>query len=347
MFITPDYLHEPLYVITPIFNPIRYKSRWKHYQRFAAMVKAAGGVLVTVEASFGDRHHALDFGEDQHEQPIHGNAPTKATEFHKARSLNPHQYVKVRTESELWIKENLINIGISRLPSDWKYVAWIDADIAFARPNWVGETIHQLQHYKIVQMFSEAQDLDPSYHPIGHHLSFMHCYLADMEPEEDGYYYEGRKGKPYLWHPGFAWAARRDAIDSLGGLIDWAILGAGDKHMASALIGQGMISCHSKIHPAYKRLLREWEWRAETHIRRNVGVVEGLITHYWHGKKRDRKYKDRWKILVHNPYNPDIDIKKDWQGVWQLVDRLEPRSLTLRDDLRDYFRSRHEDSIDV
>jgi hypothetical protein len=37
------------------------------------------------------------------------------------------------------------------------------------------------------------------------------------------------------------------------------------------------------------------------------------------------------------------DIKRDWQGLWQLTDR----KIRLRDELRAYFRSRDEDSTGV
>jgi hypothetical protein len=354
---TPDYLHSPLYVIVPIFNPIRYKSRWKHYERFADHVKQSGGVLVTVEAAFGSRHHALQAGISQHEMPIYQEAPTKPTEFHKARTTEPHIYIRVRTDDEIWFKENLINIGISRLPEDWKYVAWVDGDVAFARPNWVGETIHQLQHYKLVQMFSESQDLGPRYASINHAQSFMSCHVKGIPrptPRTDTQTVPygsggvpGLPGKYILWHPGFAWAARREAIDELGGLVDFARMGAADNHMAHALIGCVEDSFHHGVHPNYRKRLLEWQWRCDRYIRRNVGYVSGLLIHYWHGRKVDRRYWDRWRVIVENQYNPDLDVKYDWQGLLQLADRGEPRSITLRDDARRYFRARNEDSIEL
>jgi hypothetical protein len=347
---TADYIHEPLYVVTTVFNPIRYKSRFKHYERFAAHVKASGGVLVTIEAAFGERHHAMQQGESQHGVQIYQRAPTKTTEFHKARSEDPHMYIRVRTDDELWIKENLINIAISRLPEDWKYVAWVDADVMFTRPNWVGETIHQLQHYKLVQMFSEAQDVGPRYASIGKARGFGFCHVKGMKPVDGrvlGSYGAKGKGGEILWHPGFAWAARREAIDELGGLIDYAIMGAADNHVAHALVGRVEKSHHQNVHPRYAEKLQEWQFRAEKHIRRNIGYVSGLLVHYWHGKKVDRRYWDRWRVLVDNQFNPDRDIKYDWQGMLQLVDRGETRSIALRDDARRYFRSRNEDSVDL
>jgi len=37
--------------------------------------------------------------------------------------------------------------AVARLPSDWKYVAWVDADVNFTNPHWVRVTVQQLQHY--------------------------------------------------------------------------------------------------------------------------------------------------------------------------------------------------------
>lgn len=329
MYRTPDSLNEDLYVVCPIFNPIRYKSRWKHYVRFAKHVVDSGAKLITVEAAFGQREFALK------DVAPHGEG---------------HVYVPLRTTTEVWIKENLINVGISRIPDpNWRKVAWIDGDVLFNRPNWVGETLHQLEHYQMVQMFSEVQDLNPDYSPASAiRNSFVNCFLsgAPLPSGPRAYYYDDKKRVKHFWHPGFAWAARREAIDALGGLFDQAILGAGDNHMAYALVGKVDKSCHPDLSPNYLHRLHEWQYRADAHIRQNIGCVSGLLTHMWHGKKTDRRYWDRWKILVGNQYDPAIDIKYDWQGLLQLVDRRQPRSIKLRDEIRKYFRERNEDSID-
>ncbi len=297
-----------LYVVTAISNACRYSSRYKLYENFAKMVADSGGVLVTVEAAFGNRPHVI------------------------TRPDNPY-HVQLRTSSELWHKENMINLGIQRLPENWEYVAWIDADVQFARHDWVNETLNQLQHFHVVQMFSKANDLDPDYEPFQRHIGFVYSYMHGLASRND---YSN-------WHPGFAWAARREAINHLGGLIDYAILGAADRHMAHALIGRVRQTIHSKLNQNYKNWLHIWEARAEKHIQRNIGYVPGVIQHYWHGKKRDRRYAERWHILVDNKYDPMLDLKHDHQGLWQLTDH----NINLRDDLRGYFRARDEDSIDI
>lgn len=296
-----------LYVVTPVSNPCRYQSRYRLYKQFEKMVTDAGAELYTIEAAMGNRPFAI------------------------TEENNP-RHIQLRTWSEIWHKENLINIAISRLPQDWEYVAWIDGDVAFARPDWVSETLNQLQHYHVVQMFSIAHDLNPNHESFQKHYGFVYSYLNNLKGNKD---YSN-------WHPGFAWAARKSAIDHLGGLIDYAILGAADRHMAFALAGRVHETIHSKINGGYAQELKLWEERAETYIKRNIGYVPGLLMHHWHGKKRDRRYKERWEILVSNNYDPDLDLKRDWQGLYILTDR----NIKLRDDIRAYFRSRNEDSID-
>jgi len=53
--------------------------------------------------------------------------------------------LKYKINSYLWVKENLINVAISKLPSDWTYVAWLDTDITFSNENWVKDAIDELK----------------------------------------------------------------------------------------------------------------------------------------------------------------------------------------------------------
>lgn len=325
-------------VIAVVSNPCRYRSRYDLYRAFEAHMIESGVRLHVVELAYGERPFEILENDDR-----------------------VYDYIGLRTGYELWHKENLINVAIARLPRDWKYVAWIDADVFFVRSSWAQETLHQLQHHHVVQLWSHAQDLGPDYEPMDRHASFAYCYLQHPElPAADTRTSTGLAyGAPvmlagpttptfpskgvYNWHPGFAWAATREAIDAVGGLIDWAILGAGDHHMAKALIGRVREATPKGLTPRYYEKLDRWQDLAEKYVRRNIGYVPGTIIHYWHGEKKRRRYWDRWQILYKNRYNPDTDIKRDWQGVYQLEDDGTLRSIQLRDDIRAYFRERQED----
>lgn len=320
LFQRPDRIKEPLHVITMVSNPIRFRSRWKLYQDFAWHVRDRGGILYTAEVRFGNR----DFSITEAGNPYH---------------------LQLETSSEIWHKENALNLLLARLPLDWKYVAWLDADITFARPDIFNETLHQLQHYSIVQMWSEAQDLDPQHQVIQKHRSFMHCHIHNAKEENycSTYPYKQGRDRVVYWHPGFAWAARREAISDLEGLLDFCVLGSADHHMANALVGNVESTLISGLHPRYKQQIRKWERLADKHIKKNVGYVPGLLLHHWHGPKIDRKYKDRWKILTETGFDPDRDITYDWQGLLKLTDD----NLKFRDRTRAYFRARNEDDAPV
>lgn len=303
-----------LHVVTAITNPVRFRSRYALYRDFAKRMEDAGVTFWTIEAAFGQRDHGVTTDDD-------------------------FRHIQLRTTEELWHKENLLNLAIQRMPADAQYIAWVDADVQFTRADWAIETLHRLQQYDFVQMFSHAMDVGPNYEPIQSHLGFAYSYVHQLfSGQASDYCAQG--------HPGYAWAARRRSLDAVGGLIDWAILGSGDKHMAMGLIGKITESRPNGLSRGYIDELVEWEARAERHIKRNLGYVDGTINHFWHGRKKDRKYRDRWEILRDHQYDPRTDIKYDSQGIVALNDS-EVRQLSLRDAIRAYFASRNEDTIEV
>lgn len=305
----PDRLH----VVTMVSNPVRWRSRYENYWRFHEHVQHSGATLHTCEVAFGGR-------------------PFEVTE-----PGNP-MHLQLRTHTELWHKENALNLIINRLPPEVKYIAWIDADVKFARNDWAQETLQLLQHYQFLQMFSHAQDLSHHHEPGNIMSSFM--YNWTHSPEAFGHRPKGTYyGRGPHWHPGYAWAARRGALNRVGSLIDWAIMGAADWIMACALVGKVESALGSAYHPNYKHLSRAWEKRAEKHIQRNVGYMPGLLYHMYHGDKKKRNYETRHKLLVDTQFDPTVDLKRDTQGLWQ----IEPDARQLRDGLRAYNRARDED----
>lgn len=302
---------DKLWVVAVISNPARYRSRYELFKKFKRSCEVAGANLIIVETALGDRPFELTEPNDIH-------------------------HVQLRTTDEIWHKENMINLGVQRLPQDWKYVAWIDADIEFMRHDWPEEIVHQLQHYQIIQLFQNAVDLGPTGEVIKSHEGFMYSYLNGKPMPSKEYNY------PH-WHPGYGWACTRETFEELGGLFDTAILGSADHHMAWALVGKVIDYAPKFISPAYKRRLLTWQERANVHVNKNVGFMPGTIFHHWHGKKKDRKYTERWQILIKHGYDPDQDLMRDWQGLYHLSDKGE----RMRNDLRRYFHVRNEDSIDI
>ncbi len=323
------------WVITVLSNPIRYKRRYELYWRFAEMCKHADVNLITVEQAFGNRR------------------------FMVTEPGNPN-HLQVRSIEELWLKENMVNLGVKHActiaPDMVREVAWIDADCRSVRSprDWFEETWHQLQHYEFVQMWENLIDLDYNFNPIGGaQPGFMANYIKYGTPnpvEFRALEKEKRVCYPYgstiFGRPGLAWAANLDSFNKVGGLIDFSILGAGDWYMAHGLVGSLETARSEYADGPYMRKLLEWQTKAQRWIKRDVGYVPGTVYHDFHGRKALRQYGSRGKILSDCKYNPDTDIKYDVHGMLQL-ETWDERQINLRDKIRGYFRARNEDSIDL
>jgi hypothetical protein len=300
-----------LHVIGVVSNPVRYHSRYRLARAWQEEMRATPGVeLHMVEAAFGDRHHEVTDSEGA--------------------------CLQLRTRSELWIKENLINLGVRHLlPRDWRYAAWVDCDVTFRDPNWARETIHQLQHWPVVQPWQQCADIGFTGNILQTHQSFGFLHQRGVKKQE-------HSGQPYAYgHSGFAWACTREFWEQAEGLMDFCILGSADHHMAWAMVGEVEKTIHHKMRPSFFRRCREWQARALRVTHGQVGFVEGRIEHGFHGPKARRYYRERWQVLVDHGYDPDTDLVRDAQGLIQLAGRHE-----LEQALRRYNRSRAEDSIE-
>jgi hypothetical protein len=293
---------EPLYVILPYFNFCGFKRRRDLFVDFVRRNKSLR--LVVIECD--------------------GPAPLG--------KLGVWKHIRVKSPNHIWIKESLINQAVRRLPKSWKYMAWVDADITFLNEGWVEDTVYELRKHDMVQLFRTCVNLGPDGESIKTDKSFGHMLSTGTEYSTSDKY--------GFWHPGYAWACSRKAYDQMGGLLDWAILGSGDRHMALAWIGRVAESAPGNVHPTYARMLLEYQERCRG---LKVSYIEGTIVHHWHGRFVDRKYKERWKILTDGQYDPadDVGITKDG------MIRLSLAGSRFRNQLKEYFVGRKEDLMSV
>lgn len=301
-----------LYVITPISNPLLTKSRIALAKTFCEQQLAAGVHLTVVECALGDRP------------------------FELASIDKRINHVGVRHKTICWHKENLINIGLSKLPTDARYIAWIDADISFRLPQWPDAVVQSLQQYSIIQPWETAYDLGPS--PVNTHLT-AHTSFASL-------FVQGKKVNPkwskeYTFsHPGYAWCARKEILNELGGLYEDAILGSADSNMAFAMLGRVAETFPGDISPQFTASQIAWQKKAVQFIGQRIGYIPGTIEHSWHGSKPKRGYVSRWDILRKWKFNPVEDIKYNLDRVLE----LSGNKPGLQADIEAYFRSRDEDA---
>lgn len=293
-----DLIEENLHVMMVISNPCLYKKRYILAHDFIKRMENEPNVLLYIVELIYPSNHG---------------------QYIVTSSKNP-RHLQLYTEHPIWHKENMINLGIRRLlPSTWKAVAWIDADIEFESPTWATDTLRILNGYKdIVQLFSQAIDMNYDYTALsvftsgGFHQEKKTVFQNDVN-----------RGVNY-WHPGFAWACTRRAYERIGGLYDHGILGSGDYYMMMSLLGE-----HGTMYldaPVMKGL--------------RYGYTPGVIRHYFHGTKKNRKYSERWKILRDYQYSFEKHMTYDTQGVIVPSPSCPPGLLK---DIFQYFIERNED----
>lgn len=303
---------DALWVVTTYFNPAGYRSRRENYRRFRAALGAVP--CLTVECALGDRPFELPPSPD---------------------------LLQLRARDVLWHKERLINLAITKLPRACHFVAWIDADVLFQRPDWPDIAQQHLQRQLAVQLFSEVVQLPSPKSPSAEAVR-TRGFVATITDQPSALSV-GRFDAH--GHTGYAWATHRSVLEAVG-LYDACIVGSADHVMAHALLGHPTAECVTRLlgtESAHLRHVARWSARLHSVAQSlgvsGLGVVQGALCHLWHGAQIDRRYFERNQRLRQLGFDPARD----------LVDRPgEPYRLSSPDGpiahfLREYFAQRNED----
>lgn len=304
-----------MWAITSYFNPVGYQRRLSNYKIFQANL---GVPLVTVELSFDGHFELTDDDADI--------------------------LIQLSGGAVLWQKERLLNLAVKAVPANVKNIAWLDCDVILERTDWIDEAKSQLIELHVVQLFSDAVDLDPEDREKASHHCNGHTSLpgvASLSNARD-LLSLGRQEKlvsKVRFNPGLAWAANRTLLEEHG-FYDAAIVGGGDSLMASAMYG--------RFEPLAERFLLDmtryrhylkWAVPFYQSVAGRIGHVPGTIHHFKHGETENRSYFDRQQRLAGFNFDPDLDIRIGANGAWHWA---RPRP-DLAEFLRTYFISRAED----
>lgn len=304
-----------LYVITPIFNPFGFQSRYRLYHNFAKHMAQSGAKLFTIELAFGDKPFLVTGPDD----PMN---------------------MQLRTNEVLWHKERLINLALQRLlhlVPDARFIGWIDADVTFVNPDWVAQSVHKLTHLEVIQPFSSAINLNGNEDYMWNCPSSFRSYIEGRGYHQDpplpvSYTYKG--------HPGLAWCATRAALDRMGGLYDRCVAGSADTIMSNALKGDWNVYLPGAPSKAMMDSMARWANHAQSIVRGRIGFIQGAVLHHWHGASEQRGYEKRWDILSFHKFDPGTDLRTDENGTYRWAGN-KPR---LEDDIRLSLGSRNEDA---
>lgn len=299
--INNDPIDMTLHVICVINNPCLFARRYILMNEFLLRMKYEPNVTVyVVELCYENQNFVV------------------------TNEFNP-RHMQLRTTDVLWHKENLINLGIKMLPKNYKAFAWIDADIEFDNADWAMDTLKILNgQCDIVQLFSHCVDMNKQEMPMNMFTSAGYQYCK--------YKKHFTEMKTYS-HPGYAWAITRKAYEKMGGLYDKGILGSGDNIMAYCLFNHGLDAINEHSSKGYKESVLEFQEKVN---RLRLGYVPGIIRHYYHGTKENRKYNERWKLLIEYNYSPEM--------VTGSILKFNNVPTEFKDKIKEYFLRRQEDS---
>jgi hypothetical protein len=308
-------MNQNLYIITPIFNPFGFQSRYRLYRNFAKHMADSGAKLFTIEAAFGDKRFIVTSPRD----------PMNA---------------QLRTDQILWHKERLFNLALKHLlhvVPDARFIGWFDSDVTFINPDWVAEATHKLSHLSVIQPFSEAINLNGNGEYMWNCPSSLRSFIDGR-----GYHQEPSLPVSYTYkgHPGLAWCATREALEAMGGLYDACVSGSADTVMSNAWKGDWSVYLPARPSAAMVASMGAWAAKAAAVVKGRIGFARGTVCHHWHGASEARGYEKRWSILSFHRFDPETDLAVDANGLYRWAGN-KPR---LEDDIRLSLGSRNEDA---
>lgn len=250
--------------------------RLANYHRFAADLVGMGLDLWTIEAAFPGQEFSLEPGPRVLQA-----------------SLGPRQI--------LWQKERLLNLVAAQLPAAVDGIAWIDADVLFDCGGLPDLIELALGRCPVVQLWQYAVLLGPD----GQREAWPNGVTCAEGLAAGNYGRWPKDTDPRRWHPGFAWAMRRETWQAMGGLYEHALGGCGDGIMAAAWLGAGEANPYLRmLSPAARRHAVDWGRKAEAVVRCDLGYLPIAIGHLWHGRIADRRYFARTKYLGRHGFDP-------------------------------------------
>lgn len=228
---------------------------------------------------------------------------------------------QVQADSLMFHKEALLNHVISELPSQFKYVFWMDTDVLLTNQNWLPEAVHVLQEEAaVVQPFEYCVHLEkntdkPDFDvdaakPLINNLHKRHkrlwrSYGATHATSGRHNDHSANENYDLHGHVGFLWGAKREVLEQCP-LFDKAVIGGADHVIAHATTNQIGHPCIKKgFADNIDETLdwsREWfravvqnvpklaVWRGQSGY---LGFVSGDLYHIWHGDISNRKYLKR------------------------------------------------------
>lgn len=231
--------------------------------------------------------------------------------------------LRVRGASIMFQKENLWAIAEHRVPSQYTKIAFLDGDILLDNvKTWASRVSSILCEVNVIQPLSAIKFEDPegtTQQPLLVACSTVRETLFDPQMAYPS--------------PGYGLALQRGWLRSVGGLIEMAVSGAGDLFTLGGLCA----STYMRTTQAYKEspfAHADIERFIRNASGARVGYVPHEALHLYHGKRAERQYTTRHKILAGLTAK---DFKRNAYGVVEYTDSV------WNSHMKAYFHARRED----
>ena len=229
------------------------------------------------------------------------------------------QLIRIKQAGILWQKERFLNIALSNLSRQCKYLAWIDADLVLPDTGWINQLINAHKKYKLVQLFDAVDDVAEQKGQLVK-KSISRNAIADFllryPRRQKEFFCSSGISMQLGLAPGFGWSVNRDAIESCG-FPDFFILGSGDKAILAAAMGY--YADYAEIlglNIFLKKKYLRWAKIFHQHIEKSVSYIKNPACHIVQGEYVNRRYGDRYTMVRDREFDPDEYLCINAEGAW-------------------------------
>lgn len=227
----------------------------------------------------------------------------------------------VECDSFMFHKERMCRVLETKIPSMYKKLLFIDSDVLFTNNSWYTDISNLLNTHDVVQPFETCHWLDLTYT----NKTLTRKSVLFMKEKEWNYNY----------HPGFAWAFRREWYKKVG-FFDWAVSGSGDTLSSAGWLGKQFPKVFKSLPISLKKAYSDFTAKPLPRITYYKGCE---IIHLYHGSKTNRQYVDRHKMIdMNEDIRTLITINKN--GVYEWIDKTKLNPIFLG-----YFQNRIDDDV--
>jgi len=292
----PTEVLSTFWVICPIYtaNAEQTKHLYELHRNFRSYIQSYGISFQTVETIFPGQ------------------------EFQLTKPNNEPYDLQYKEKWIFAMRENLVNVGIKRLPDDWQFVSWMDQHIFWEDPYWFEKAIILMSHNNVVHLLNGNDFLNENNSTYFSLKGVMKFY----KEVGDNYW----RYVPQQW--GLAWATKKEIYQELGGLFDICIGTKCDLFQAVSYTGT---KYPKQIeNDEFNDLLEKWQNHAEQVYQKKVAYLDSKVFHFMHCLEncQTSNYDLQMSLLQKYNYSPSNDLVRDAEGRLSLVNN-EPLAIEM------------------